>query len=117
MRQKVLQTLRALGYPSSLIVIEKELSGLPHLRHPFSVPKRRLDILCYGKSLEGELIPLLLIECKKGQEEAEAQVMGYNHFVQAAFVAIAQGEEVTLIHPHRCSFIPSYAQLLERICP
>jgi len=63
------------------------------------------------------MAPLLLIECKKGDEEAEGQVMGYNHFIGAPFVAVARKGAAYLIHPERLDFIPSYPQLMEKICP
>lgn len=92
-RQKVLHILiEELLFPKEYIVVEKALSELPHLREK-DVPKRRLDILCYF-SIEDQLLPLLLIECKQGRVKSQAltQVSGYNYWVGASFVAVANQE-------------------------
>jgi hypothetical protein len=92
-RQKVLHILiEDLFFPKEYIVVEKVLSELPHLRGK-SVPKRRLDILCYF-SMQDKLLPLLLIECKQGRlrKQALTQVSGYNYWVEAPFVAVANQE-------------------------
>jgi len=111
---------KQLGFPKHLLAVEKQLSQLPHLKGASSVPKRRVDILCFAKKIHPEypLYPLLLVECKEGKvgEEAKAQVLGYNHFVQAFFVAIAGEEQVELIYPQKLSFLPSYSQLMEYVC-
>ena len=96
-RQKVLHMLvEELLFPKEYIVVEKALSELPHLREK-SVPKRRLDILCYF-SIEDKLLPLLLIECKQGKVKKQAltQVSGYNYWVGAPFVAVANQECIWL---------------------
>src|SRR3990167_2800347 len=39
-----------LGYPRECIVIEKQLTDLPHLlRTPHPLPRRRIDLLCYQR--------------------------------------------------------------------
>lgn len=71
-------------------MIEKKLSEFPQLQMK-GVPHRRLDILC----LEGEsLRPLLLIECKgiPLTEKMLAQVMGYNAFIGAPLICLADEE-------------------------
>lgn len=98
-RQKVLHHLREeLGYPSSLLVVEKSLQQLPHLIQKEGLPERRLDILCYGKGIHPlyDLYPLLMIECKAStlNENAMQQVIGYNHYVQSYFLAVASPTEV-----------------------
>ena len=120
-RQKLLQVLMTqLGFPKELLAIEKELSELPHLKSVAGLPKRRADILCFAKGIHPEypLYPLLLIECKEGRwgEGAKDQVLGYNHFVGALYVALSGENQVELIHPQSLSFLPSYSQLLESIC-
>lgn len=92
-RQKVLHVLvEELFFPKECIVVEKALSELPHLKEK-RVPKRRLDILCYF-SLQDKMLPLLLIECKQGRlsKQALTQVSGYNYWVGAPFVAVANQE-------------------------
>lgn len=89
-RQKLLKVLlEELFFPKEYVVVEKALSELPHLQGK-RVPKRRLDILCYF-SMHDQLLPLLLIECKKSGETKQAlsQVSGYNYWVKAPFVAVA----------------------------
>jgi len=115
-RQTLLHNMtRHLGYPKHLMAIEKQLSEISSLDG--NVPNRRADILCFRK-VRGELKPLLLIECKEMRptQEAKRQVLGYNHFVGAPFVAIAGPEYVALIHPQEVPFLPTYHQLQEMIC-
>lgn len=107
------------GYPSGLICIEKSLDALfSHDKnykpfdstergksHVFSdspranVPgRRRLDILAYTKCRRGQLVPALIIECKASLNsksslaQALAQVIGYNHYIKAAAMAVAASE-------------------------
>jgi hypothetical protein len=121
-RQSLLKKMiQELGYPKELLVIEKELGQLSHLKQ-VKVPKRRLDILCYGKGIHPKhgLYPLLLIECKKDSltQDAKEQLLGYNSFVQACFVAAASKEEIlfgsrdlsTFYH-----FLPPYSQLIQAL--
>lgn len=118
-RQKVLILMtEKLGYPKELLAVEKELSQLPHLHHRSDLPKRRADIICFGKNIHPEyaLYPLLLIECKEGkiEKEAKEQASGYNHFVNASFVAIAGIEGILLIHPLELAFLPTYSDLIKQ---
>ena len=116
-RQALLQKMcRALGYPKELIAVERELSQLPHLRGQ-RVPARRLDILCFDKKLR----PLLLIECKKQtiDRAAKEQLLGYNSFVQARFVALASQDEVLFGYRQNVGFewlpfLPPYTQLTQQ---
>ncbi len=117
-RQGVLKKItEELGFPPSLIAIERDLRSLPHLVH-FSgeLPQRRIDIVCFGKNKEGSLFPLLLIECKKGPitKAARRQVLGYNSFVGASFVALASPFSLDLISTYIApsSSLPSYQDLL-----
>lgn len=96
-RQKLLHILiEELFFPKEYIIVEKALSELPHLQGK-CVPKRRLDILCYFL-MHDQLLPLLLIECKKSGETKQAlsQVSGYNYWVKAPFVAVANQEGILL---------------------
>ncbi|NGX47135.1 MAG: hypothetical protein K1000chlam3_00506 [Chlamydiae bacterium] len=120
-RQKLLHVMiTQLGFPKNFLVVEKQLSELPHLSGMVGLPKRRADILCFAKEIHAQfpLFPLLLVECKEGKvgEEAAAQALGYNHYVQAPYVAIAGENEVRLVHPQRLSFLPKYSELLESVC-
>ena len=95
-RQAVLRDLiEHLGFPSAYIGVEKELKSIPHLSNQgIQLPERRLDILCYAKMNE-ELHPLLLIECKAISCSSKDlnQVIGYNHLVKAAFIALVNQTE------------------------
>lgn len=94
-RQRILLHLtQELGYPPHAIAIEKKLSELPMLKHR-EVPDRRLDILCFESET---LRPLLLIECKgvSLQDKMLSQVMGYNAFIGAPLICLANEREFLL---------------------
>ena len=118
-RQKILNLLmHELGYPPHSIAIEKKLSELPHLQQE-EVPVRRLDILCYETET---LRPLLLIECKVVplQEKMLAQVMGYNAFIKAPLICLANDGEFLLgwEDPKRAmslNRLPNYKELCDEI--
>src|SRR3990167_4122115 len=83
-----------LGFPAELICVERSLSSLPHLAGQI-VPDRRFDIICFKK--HGEVIlPLLIVECKAVllTKKAAMQVIGYNHFAKAPFIALANQKSV-----------------------
>ena len=120
-RQKILMLLTGkLGYPSHTIAIEKKLSELPHLQEK-EVPIRRLDILCYESET---LRPLLLIECKgiPLQEKMLSQVMGYNAFIKAPLICLANDKEFLLgwEDPKQAMSLdqlPSYKKLCDETKP
>lgn len=98
-----------LHYPPSLLVVEKELKHLPHLSdYEGSLPNRRVDILSFDR-----LRPLLLIECKQRvSEEAMEQAVAYNLFVQAAFVAIVDQNQICLrSHDRLLDWLPPFSEL------
>jgi hypothetical protein len=122
-RQALIEKMINLGYPRGFIGVEKKISCLPHLKsEKFS--NRRLDIICFAKNIHPKylLYPLLIVECKKGALEKGAveQVLGYNDFIKAFFVAVAnevevktfwyEGEEIVSV-----SFLPSYKQLINAV--
>lgn len=85
------------GFPRELVAIEKEIATLPHLQGR-TLPKRRLDVICFAK-LKETLYPLLLVECKAvplSQKTLE-QVFGYNYYVEASFIAIANGDGLIMM--------------------
>jgi sulfur carrier protein ThiS len=112
--------VQELGFPKELIAVEKELKALPHLASA-PVPDRRIDVLCFTNT--ESLVPLLLMECKAEQilPKAIEQVMGYNLYVQAPFVAIANDREICFRY-NQCILnrLPSYTELLAyarcRVC-
>ncbi|MBA3957638.1 MAG: type I restriction enzyme HsdR N-terminal domain-containing protein [Parachlamydiaceae bacterium] len=87
------------GFPKASFVLEQQLSQMPHLNlQEQKIPNRRADIICFGKNIhpEHEFFPLLLIECKavKLTKRTMNQLMGYNHFLQAYFIAAVNDHEV-----------------------
>lgn len=76
------------GYPRELISVETSLSSLPN--RDLKVPDRRADILVYTPV---SLKPLMLVECKAVPLNADAlrQALGYNHFVGAPWIVLANG--------------------------
>ena len=129
-RQNLLQKMTLeLSYPRELISVEKALSEMPHLSawHGFSCPDRRVDLVCFAQGIHPDhpLYPLLLIECKECSsliEVAQQQVIGYNYFIKACFVAVA--------YPNGCQWgyydsrlktyafsdqMPSYHELMQAV--
>ena len=96
----IVEMTKNLGFPKQLISVEREISTLPHLQGK-KIPKRRFDIICFASSVEKDLplYPLLLVECKAIalSESALAQVFGYNYYVKAHFIALANREGVVLV--------------------
>ncbi len=83
-----------LGYPKSLLGVEKSLADLSHFSFCKSeVPKRRVDVVCFDKALAR---PLLLIECKAEVlgEACLRQIIGYNYYVKAPLIAVASNSEI-----------------------
>lgn len=128
-RQAWIQTMiQDLGYPKQWIAIEKELSSLPHLSliPKKELPKRRVDILVFAPHLHPDypLYPLLMIECKVAPLEPKFahQVLGYNTYVQAPFIALANQQEILVgtfdAGANLTRFtrgLPSFKDLLHRI--
>lgn len=112
-----------LGYPLPQILIEKSLKrALQFLPKKNSVPARRSDLIVFAPDIHSACTfsPLLLIECKATRLDSQAlsQLMGYNHFLQAPFAALANEEECTLSwrdsqtgEVYSCSFLPCYSDL------
>lgn len=88
-RQNFIEYLKSLGFPEAFFVKEKALSELDLESSMKELPLRRIDLLCYTLH-QKTLKPLLLVECKalKLDSTTMMQVMGYNHFIKAPFVAL-----------------------------
>jgi hypothetical protein len=115
-RQKVLSHLLHCGYPESVISVEKSLSQLPHLQG-VDVPTRRADVLVFHQNHKKNFVPFLLIECKAGKlgKEAAGQLSGYNAFVKAPYIALANPEGVWVLRHNLeqndysiCDSFPAY---------
>lgn len=104
-----------LGYPKELFAVEKELKTLPHLQNSLErIPERRADIMVFSAHPEHVLFPLLMIECKATSLTPQAlqQVLGYNTFVGALYVAVVNEKEVRFLDgTQESNFMPSYEQL------
>ncbi|GAB4235483.1 MAG: type I restriction enzyme HsdR N-terminal domain-containing protein [Chlamydiales bacterium] len=129
-RQCLLKAMvEELGYPKEQISIEKSLSQMPHLHlSNVKLPNRRADIVCFSKNIHQDypLWPLLVIECKAHQfsEEVKQQVKGYNYFLKAFFIAIANEREIetgwydsSLQDYHFIKGLPTYDSLVQAIVP
>lgn len=107
-RQNCLTLLtKELGYPASLIAVEKSLKELIQIARP---PLRRADILCFCPSGK----PLLLIECKAVNitEAMKRQLKGYNYYLQAPYVALVNKEESLFASQHG-PFLPGIKPFAE----
>jgi len=121
-RQQWIQKMVGLGFPKELLVIERELKMLPHLKHyPDPLPTRRVDVLSFGKGAT-DIFPLLLIECKEGalSQQALDQALAYNTFVQAYYVAIVNQDQIRLKYNLACSKceidrLPCFKDLMEAV--
>jgi len=80
--------IQCLGYPSSLISVEKRVSGLDHVQMEGGEgsTRKRFDLLCFSQTLQ----PLLLIECKAVplRHAMFGQLIGYNLFAKAPFLGL-----------------------------
>lgn len=101
-RQSFLQRMLALGYPKGLIAVEKKIG------------ERRFDIVCYTP----EMRPVLLVECKAGSIDAEAerQAIGYNEKVGAPFLCLVGCDGVKTMWSEKgkwksVPFLPEYSQI------
>lgn len=115
--------LEELHYPLHSIVVEIELSRLPHipLHERACMAKRRADVLVVEKSLLFGFSPIFLIECKAVPitDQMIQQVVGYNTFVGARYIAIVNGErsltgsfDLSSGQYRFCDGLPSY----EAVC-
>jgi hypothetical protein len=98
-RQALIKHMESLGYPLPLIAVEKKLKQVPHLLYSSEkLPNRRADLIAYAKGIHPsyDLYPLLLVECKAVPltEKVISQVVGYNHFLKAPYVAIVNQNEI-----------------------
>lgn len=106
-----------LNFPPSLITVEKPIQKLAGSK----TPKRRLDVLCFAKDKRQLLRPLLLIECKAHalNKAHLLQVLGYNFYVEAPFVAVVGPKEILFQAKDDLFksylFIPDYKDLCQAI--
>jgi hypothetical protein len=99
-------------FPKALLAVEKPLRSLPGIEG--NIPDRRIDVLAFRK-VGGILKPLLLMECKRGalMREALNQVIAYNYYVKAPYVAIVNLDEIMLYSDAEvCDFLPSFEEMI-----
>ncbi|NGX49648.1 MAG: hypothetical protein K940chlam5_01247 [Candidatus Anoxychlamydiales bacterium] len=127
-RQKLIHNMiNELGFPKSLIAVEKDLLSLEHIKQKeFASKKRRADIICFAKDIDENysIYPLLMIECKafKLNSKTIDQVLGYNHYIKAFFVAIANEYEIITYWYNikekkykSVNFLPSFNELRQMV--
>lgn len=120
----VKKMIEELGYQKNLLGIEKSLESLSKIENKI-IPKRRIDIIAYKKDIHpsGFLCPLLIIECKAVSLDTKVlgQIAGYNFYIGALFMAIANEKELKLFWKKEngvyetLDFLPSYEQLISSI--
>lgn len=95
-RQRIIHAMIQMGYPIPLIAVEKKLSEICQLSS-LKPPARRMDVVCFSRK---DHKPLLMIECKatKITQKALLQVMGYNRFVNAPFIALCSAQETLMAY-------------------
>jgi hypothetical protein len=121
----LLYLIEVLDFPKNLISLEIGLQQFSHLQVSQSkLPSRRIDMVAYAKEVHSQhsLYPLVLIECKDHDfsDKALGQLKGYNAFVKAPYICLANKDSV------RCGFyhveneeyeyldsMPKYGQLLD----
>lgn len=119
----IAKMVRELGYPKENIAVERALDQIPHLSHQKSIlPDRRADIICFAKGIhpDYELFPLLLVECKavKLTLEVVQQVLGYNYYLQAHYVVIANAFDLRTAKrgsDHFVKGLPRYADIVTSV--
>ena len=128
-RQELIdRMIHELFYPKELMAIEKVLSTIPTVDTTKSAPAdRRVDMVCFAKGIHQDfaLYPLLLLECKESvllKEQAKDQVIGYNYFIKAYFIAVAYpgGIEWGYYDRSKQGYVffcdlPSYHRLLQAV--
>jgi len=126
-RVRLIHFLLSAGYPRSGLVIEKALSQMPHLNQasgPF--PLRRADLVSFATGIHSResLFPLILFECKGVplNPRMKKQVVGYNHFLNAYFVALINQtacwlgwQDASTGEYHWISHLPSFSELMDML--
>ena len=114
-RQGFLQKMIGeLGFPKSLISVEKQLSS--------AKKDRRFDILVQVPGGDG-LKALVLVECKAKEinKGAFEQALGYNRTIKAPFLCLTNGKETKTFWLEKgkmvsVPFLPSFSELYKSIC-
>lgn len=118
-RQELLKKMiEQLGFPRAHLAVEKELKELSRQSNLTTIPERRIDIVCFAPDFS----PLLLVECKEKLifESASLQLMGYNQYVDAPFLLLADACELrfsfqSVKEQKWLSFLPRYKDLIHAV--
>lgn len=122
-RQQLMNLMvNQLGYPKGSLSIETDLREVPHLKaSALALPERRADLIAYAKGIhpQWDLYPLLLVECKAValSKKSMIQLVGYNHVLKAAFIALTNGKEMQFGWSENGKYrfidqLPSYESLM-----
>lgn len=101
-RQNILNKMIGdLGFSLNGFAIERGLDQMPHLTvNGTTIPKRRADIIYFAQDIDPvhEYYPLLVIECKAIplSQKMMRQVIGYNYYLMAYFIAVANQTQIQL---------------------
>jgi hypothetical protein len=126
-RQNLIRLMTGkLGFPARSLVVEKAIRQFPHLSQTPEVPDCRIDIASFVKGIhpDHELFPLIVIECKAVSLTPRVlrQVAGYNYYLQAPFVAVANqsGIRTGWYDPGKNEYqyietLPSHSELLSSL--
>lgn len=105
----IAQMVGELGFPLELIAVERTVRELARsLQAP---PRRRIDLLVFAPNWQ----PLLVVECKCGKlvEGALRQLVGYNAYLGAPFIGMANRQEIRVGRwPHLQEGLPRFERLL-----
>lgn len=122
-RQSALHTMiTKLSFPPSMIVLERELKSLLPKEKETLKLKRRLDIVVFFKGNNGDLCPLLIVECKAERlnQKTLTQILGYNFYLLAPYFAITSATGTYLFMKDKGEArligheIPSYEDLIHQ---
>ncbi len=112
-RQRLIALMiHSLGFPRGLLAVERSLDHLCRHLGSHSLPLRRVDLVCFAPV---SAAPLLIVECKALPltESVLAQVRGYNAYVGAPYLAVAN---LTTLHLFSArgslGYLPTFQELV-----
>ena len=94
-RQRTLwRFVTELNFSKYFIAVERGVAEICR-KSQVDIPNRRIDIVCFDKNG----LPLIIVECKAESitKKCLNQVIGYNYFVSAPFVAVTNQSQVYLV--------------------
>lgn len=93
-RQRLIAWMVEKGCPLTFMVVERALSSVALAPHP---PRLRIDLLIFSPLGA----PWLLVECKTAKltHRAQLQLLSYNYWVGASWLALANSQELWVWAP------------------